>query len=210
MSEDRLWYKKHGLWFRESKFWEESKYGFAPEGLGDVIFNTCDRLMQQILDESDRPWQIGALTISSLCLINRLRWPEWVNRPADRIAKNWWDWTWSRILYQLGINKMVKYRYQKDITRDPFIMFYCCSLTYNLPGHLNIRMPWYLWRPTVHNWYKYLVTKDEKYLRKYERWELLQGKLFGYKDYTYYLAINMANAAGSNKVTDYLLKIKDL
>ena len=69
--------EKEGYFYRGPvKSWQIDKYGFAPRGMGDLIYNT----MRKIIDESERgSWAYIALSECFWLLIDGKRWPDSMN-----------------------------------------------------------------------------------------------------------------------------------
>ena len=182
-------YKSHGVILEKSKDWEEPKYGFRPEGIGDCI----GRSVKVGLAHND-------YTMVRLCLDliqERKRWPdelEPVNGAENRI-----DYWISKIKYKLKIpsswyefsaygdampvKKVTqKYRPQKSITRDPYIGVICAIELmpyFPLDTIKRIKIPWYLYLNAIdlYHWKKYLETGLDRHKRKYEWWALVNLKL---------------------------------
>lgn len=199
MIEVRLWYRDGLFWRRESKHWERDFYGFDVDGLGDLIFNTCSR----IIDTKEiTTWSEQALMECGCLLEDRKRWPDYFH-PGEHSANNWFQWKWSMLLYKLEIRRNHMYRPQNNMTRDPYIAFYAA-----IEMHPNVfscvKIPWWLYRPSVFAWRKYLLKgyKWSLFIHKAGRW--ING-LFPQKEYvirlTEYMdkAIKMKQDGGINQ-----------
>jgi len=144
-------------WFKDGFFWRHPESGNA----GDLIFNTMYKIMQDG-DYSD--WAYSALTACADLLRSGKRWPDRLTR--DDTAKNWLQWKWDML------RKNRRYsRPQQVLTRDPFIAVYAAAFKMNRWQLIEVvTVPWYLYRPTLWNWRKYIMSGDIKYLRRYRFW----------------------------------------
>ena len=143
-------FEKEGNFYRgPNKAWELRKYGFYPQGLGDLIYNT----LRKILEERDKsPWAYEAYYECRELLRAGKRWPDYLvdNKGIDRlIAKNRLD----------NILNPSKYRWQKGMTRDPWVMFYCCSIHLDMPSDLEYKPQWWLYRPKLWSFRRALIGK---------------------------------------------------
>jgi len=146
-------YEKYGVILARSEPWQIEKYGFPPEGLGDCIFRTALTAIAH--------YDHKLLDKCVSLLQERKRWPDLLDPPRRPIRQG--------------------YRRKNRMTRDPFIMTFCAMylLTEGSTSHMRkLRVPWYINRPYLKNWVRYLLTtcdryqshKDcEKYLIRYER-----------------------------------------
>jgi hypothetical protein len=150
-------YKVGFFWADKSPGWEIRDYGLAVEGKGDLIFNTCDKIIRDA-DNSD--WAYAALDNCAYLLNTRKRWPERMNQSID--AKNRIDCIWSKLMRKLGVNPTHKYRWVTGMTRDPYIAFYaCCVFLGNYEYIEGVTMPYYNYRRTTWRWRKLLI-KDNR------------------------------------------------
>ena len=172
-----------GDWFRDGPFWrkfghawEEDRYGIYVHGLGDLIYNT----LKKILDDDDRSeWAYAALAACKELLLDRKRWPDRMNQGIE--SRNRYFWLVNRFLYWLKIVKTIKYRPQSHMTRDPFIAFYAACFHMNRWAYIEeVTTPWYLYRATTWSWRDFLITGDPKSLKKYLR---VSGRALSNKDY---------------------------
>lgn len=153
---------KEGAFYRGiPKEWEMELYGFYPRGLGDLIYNT----LRKILEDNDlSAWALDSYEVCEKLLEHGLRWPTNLTYElSDRIARNRIDWEWSKLLYKLGVQKTVKYRHQRSMTRDPWILYYCCTIHFNKPIQLCRFPQWWLYRPKIWEWIKALQGKNNCY-----------------------------------------------
>ena len=101
-------------------------------GNGDLLFNLC-RMIIETNDHSE--WANEALSEVYYCLETRIRWP-------DDMAK-----------YVTTTNHK-----QTDITRDPYILFYCACIHAKTRVWIEwIKPPCNLYRPKMWAWRRYLI-----------------------------------------------------
>jgi len=157
-------------------------------GNGDLLFNTC-RVIIETKDNSD--WAYRSLIECIDCLDKRKRWPNYMSPMITTTNHT-----------------------QKQMSRDPYIMAYCCAVWLGVDVYVAI--PLHLYRPSVWSWRRYLITGKGK--RMYEFWEVLSIKLSfhvrkwkfyrGMPEYARVLSRYMAEAAGSERVINLLNKKK--
>ena len=145
------WYKEGYFWRKKGPEWEEQIYGYPISGKGDLIFNTCAKIID---DRDTSDWAKLAELLCWECLYNGKRWPDDMNHYFD--AVNWFQWRWSQLLYKLKIRKTVMYRPQNNMTRDPFIAWMTLSVIFD--EIIVMKIPWYLFRPSIWIWRRYLIT----------------------------------------------------
>ena len=162
-------YKDGCFWRKPGPEWEKDLYGEAVNGKGDLIFNTCAK----IIDDGNRSeWADDAIIECGCLLEEGKRWPTRMNGMND--SENRMQWILSKIKYKLKIKSYwivpdheegyiakkiltVLYRPQNDLTRDPFIAFFTAvTLRDNIISTITI--PWYLFNPGVWTWRRYLIT----------------------------------------------------
>ena len=161
----REWYQHKGLWRNVSPEWEYEQYGFYPEGLSDIIFNTCNKIIE---DDDESDWAYDALCICMDLLMDGKRWP---NPNPEQAAKTRLEHRWSRLLFRLG-KKTVKYRPQHSETRDGYIAWATLCVKLNATELIeDVVPPWYLYTPSFWNWWKYLITGKSKHKFGYVIWE---------------------------------------
>jgi len=178
--------------------WEYKKYGFSPDGLGDLIY----RMGYYALVTGD----VDVIKACIKLLNERARWPYGLH--PDNSAKNRIVWWWSRLLYNLKIKDTVKYRPRKDITRDPYITVICAIFWHQYEMIRDINIPYRISRPSMRNWKKYLETRDSKYKDRYEFWAKLSidiSSAFKFPAFVKSLNALMAFTAQSNEVKAHLL-----
>jgi hypothetical protein len=96
-------------------------YMMKGAGNGDVILNTCS----EIVDNKDKSeWAKKSILECATLLMDRKRWPDrmiWEGREA----KGWIRYYWSKMWKYVGVIDHHLRRPQKDVTRDPYVVFYC-------------------------------------------------------------------------------------
>jgi len=152
------WYKDGFFWRKPSPQWEIANYGVAVDGKGDLIFNTCTKIIE---DKEDSWWTHEAIWSCMMLLEERERWPDRMNQLID--ATNWFQWKWSQLLWKLNIRKAVMYRPQKNMTRDGYIAYFTCRVMfkYNSVFIESLKIPWYLYRPHIWAWRKLLIKPNK-------------------------------------------------
>jgi len=162
----RDWYiKENGLYWDAEKNWQKEQYGFYPRGLFDVIYNT----MRKIIEDGDHSeWAHSAIDTCSTLLQSGIRYP--VSYIPDNMAKNRLDLAWNKLMHAEGKNQ--KYGPICKLTRDPYIyLFTACAIMDREEVIVSMTIPWYLYRPLVWQWHKYLKNPTLKNLKHYERME---------------------------------------
>ena len=171
-------------WLDFCRAWDMRIYGGEPHGKGDLGFNTCD----QIIRDKDRsPWAHDATFACQDLLFCGARWPRSMNQDIDAKSRLRWRWSaaWKRIVRdkkghlnkfgrwceKIGLPIYVKYRFRGRLTRDPYTAFYAACLDLGHPELIPDTPPvWYVYNPAFWSWYRYLCTKEEKYLKRYLFW----------------------------------------
>ena len=180
--------------------WERRKYGFEVDGLGDLIYR-----MGYYALVTGEPEVIKAC----IKLLNeRKRWPSLLH--PKNSANNKLSWWVSRLLYSLKITKTVKYRLQKDPTRDPYITISCAVFWHQFEMIQDLKIPGRINRPALRNWKKYLETRDSKYKDRYELWAKLSidiSSVFGFPAFVKSLNAWMAFVAQSDEIKAHLLPL---
>ena len=172
-------FRKAGVILEESPAWEIEQRGIATDGKGDCIFRTAHFAMTR--DD------LGLFLSCADLLLFRRRWPKELDDPRGRKYEH-------RKIQGLG-----------SMTRDPYIMFYsACVMLKNIWWIEQIRPPWYIWRPHLTAWRRYLITGSQKHKRRYEFWMKLSLSLFTPPAYAIYLDAWMAWIADSEKVQEHL------
>ncbi len=115
-------------------------------GPGDVFYNTLSRIID-MEDKSD--WAHHALRYIAYHLMQWERWPDWMNDDKDaktRIGYYLGRWL-NKILRKFGISRTFPERPQHDMTRDPYIAFYCAAVWLEEEHYIEkVKPPWYNWR----------------------------------------------------------------
>jgi len=165
----REWYQYKNYWLRESKKGEKDRYGFAPEGLGDLIFNT----MTEIIKRKDKSkWAYDSLVDCACLLLTNRRWPdEFQEKYKQFIAKTKIGHKISKRLFKLGIRSTMKYRSQSSMTRDPFIAFYTVCVFLDRKQFIEaVPMPWGNYSPEIWRWRKRLIKDNRAEYKRRLRW----------------------------------------
>ena len=127
--------------------WEYEKYGLVllPDGttIWDGLGDGIGRSALGFIAYGD--WDMADYSVN--CLISKQRWyPE--DTPKSVPGKK-------------------RFRSIKSLTLDPYIM---TSVAHVLNGvNHTLQPPWWVNRAWFRNWCKYIETREEKYLHKYER-----------------------------------------
>jgi len=115
-------------------------------GEGDLLYNTC-RMIIETNDTSEWAWK--ALSEVFYCLEMRIRWPDYMDE------------------YITATNKK-----QKDVSRDPYLLFYCACLHLGCRIWINwLKPPMKLYRPKMWSWRRYLINQTKTNLRIYKFWK---------------------------------------
>lgn len=145
-------------WRGKPQSWKKEIWGFDPRGLGDVWYIT---LRMIILTNDKSIWAERALLNMLSHMMGGKRWPDEYNN--EHMARNWFEFKWTGWLYKLGLRNTRKYRSQKSMTRDPWIMLYSCAIHLGIDPK-TIRFPqWWLYRPKVWQWIRALKGKPNIY-----------------------------------------------
>ena len=129
--------KKKNGWYRSpKKDWELEKYGFYPEGLGDLIFNNLYKI---VAEEDHSEWAQKVFDKCVLLLIQGKRWPDEMNPPVVEGKK--------------------PYRSQFSMTRDPWFVFYAACIHFDRREYIYLKPPSRLYRPELWELRKALLGK---------------------------------------------------
>ena len=187
-------YEKYGVLLSPSKDWEYGNYGFDVQGIGDCI----SRTMNHARENSD----IKLIGNCTALLKHHKRWPDEFNN--DRIAKNKPREWWSKLLQKLYIQKYCLYRPQGNMSRDPYNHYYAACYSMNLMWLIKyIKPPWWLYRPSLWSWRRYLITGRHK--KRYETIAII-SLWIGMPEYARNQERIKAEVAGSERVLNYLNK----
>lgn len=132
---------KDGLFYRsKSPQWEIDLYGFAPNGLGDLIYNT----LRMIIETNDKSqFALDSFILCYDILDMGKRWPDYLNPPV--------------------IDGKKPYRSQTSMTIDPWIAFYACAVYLGEEWLIKTKPPFKLYRPEVWAWRRALLNKRNWY-----------------------------------------------
>ena len=125
-------------WYKQGYFWRR-KTSDGSDGKGDLIYNTCTKILQ---DEDMSTWALWAFCYCGVLLKDGKRWPDSLNEGDD--AESWLE----RIIHQ-RINKLfnkqiLPFRYQRRMTRDPYIAFYALAIFLDKPMFIEqTPIKWY-------------------------------------------------------------------
>ncbi|MFH0757354.1 MAG: hypothetical protein V2B15_08715 [Bacteroidota bacterium] len=188
-----------GVLLRPSKPWQIKVFGFPPEAMGDCLF---------LMGETMNPDYL--YTILTL-LKHRKRWPDVLQiLHQDHIAKNRLEKWWSRLWWELSRDEKGEsdqtrlYGPQTAMSRDPFMAYFASCVHNNRRDMIEkLTIPWYLYRPNVWTWRRYLITLDEKDLKRYLFWEKLLIKS-SRREYAANLVRIRANAAGVPEILELM------
>lgn len=118
---------KENGWYRgPEKDWEYDLYGFYPKGLGDLIYNTLRKIIE---DGDTSEWAQEAFDRCAVLLIQGKRWP-------DRLDP-------------LRVKGKKRYRSQNRMTRDPWVLFYAACIHLDRREYIYLKPQWWLWRPNL-------------------------------------------------------------
>jgi len=159
-------FHKDGYFYRRpDPDWAIKLRGEDTKDKGDLIFNT----LKKIVDDGDTSeWAYCSLLNSFDLLMQGKRWPDRMNQDCD--AKTKIGWRIDQLLIWLYLKRKHKFRHQKSITRDPWIMAYVCAYKLNRFQFFDIKPQWWLYRPGVWAWMKYLRKQDRRHLEWYFFW----------------------------------------
>lgn len=171
-----------GEWYKdENDFYWRRKNVDGSNGMGDLIFNT----MGKILYEGDTSrWAFNAWLACKILLMNRERWPDYMNDHPS-VAKTRLSYYRARahiflkkFLRALKLTRLENWitphwynfphRYQKKMTRDPYIAYYgVCAMFRRFQSVGNAKPPFFTGRPDFAMWRRYLITGKGYYLNLY-------------------------------------------
>lgn len=148
----KKWERLKQPWSEVEREWDLG-WCWGPGGNGDLLYNTARALIEEdeiYLEDHD------ALVDIFNCLSERKRWPDDV-----------YDWVTTTN------------HKQTDLTKDPWIMAYCCAVYLKRYDIINLNPPptrpikavskkWRMWSfflPWEHAWYKELIGQSKWYSR---------------------------------------------
>ena len=151
-------YFKEGYFYRrKSEQWEYDDWGFYPNGIGDLIYNT----LRVIIETDDKSmWAINSFSLCASLLRDGKRWPDSMNDEPTDI-----------------------YRSQFSMTRDPWILMYACAIHLGFDSFIKDKIPLRLYSPKTWAWRRDLLGKWNLY--KLWKWLLPPKKQF-VKDLHYF------------------------
>jgi hypothetical protein len=135
--------------------WVMEYYGFRTNGKGDLISNTCMKIIQG--EKSD----VGLIRLEACkrLLLKERRWPVRMDDPAD--SRNRLDCWKEKFMYKIGKREYRPYRWPNGMTRDPYIYFYAACVMFGKYDWIEeVKMPFYIWRPGIWAWRKTLYRRN--------------------------------------------------
>ena len=151
--------KDKGFYRGPKKEWEYEMYGFYPRGLGDLIYNTLRKIIE---DDDKSPWAYAAFDKCTVLLIQGKRWPDEL---SPEIVNHFSILRWAtKNMYKWGWIKRALPRTQRSMTRDPWIMYYAACIHLNKRDFIYLLPQWKLYRPLLWNLRKALIGEKNNYL----------------------------------------------
>ena len=166
------WYKDGYFWRHNDPPWAVEVRGEDSRSKGDVIFNTLKRIID-LEDRSD--WAYLSLMSCRGLLIEGKRWPDAFNQEGD--CKGWICFYIQKIRKALKF-KTWRHGHQKCMSRDPWIMFFVASYKMNRFDNFDLKPQWWIWRPNVWRWMRYLRTGDPRYKRRYLKYLVPNKRIY--------------------------------
>ena len=178
---------KIGDWYLGPvKGWQTQLHGFEMRsGVGDLISNN----MKRIRVAGDRStWAYECLGVCFDLLKADKRWPDDINDQIPSVLQcksraetflykfkfHFFKWV-NKGRVKRGKDKkqiFCKYRWQGDMTRDPYIQALATTVELDKLDLINeVSMPWYLYKPTTWRWHRYLKRPTKWRYRRWERAE---------------------------------------
>lgn len=151
------YYRDGYYWRKKSEPWEIEFWGFQVDSLGDIIYETCRKIIE---DEDQTPWAIISFALCEDLLRNGKRWPDRMEEEVPRKQK-WRSWPIIRLIY-FG-HRPGDYRTQQSITRDPWTLLYACAVHLGMDPKELPRPQWWIYRPTFGSWIRKLKGKWNLY-----------------------------------------------
>jgi len=149
-------------WYRDGVYWRDSPgdwvldyYGSSSEGKGDLISNT----MMMIIHLGDQSYDaLAALAACKELLLAHKRWEDRMNHRND--SRNRVDNWVKKFLWKVKLRLYSPFRWQHGMTRDPYVFFFAACV---MLGHeeliKEVRIPWYIFRPSTMAWRHSLIRK---------------------------------------------------
>lgn len=165
LNPEEHWYED-GIFIRApSPAWVKKERGFNDDSMGDLGSENARWAM--IENNYERLFACMDL------LLKGERWPNRMNEGfEEHISKNRLDCWWAKFLHWWDpwLHPFIKYRWQNGMTRDPFKNFYFAAVVMGKPEMIEDVPPvWYCWRPSLHAWRMFMITKEERWKRRWER-----------------------------------------
>jgi len=166
-----FYFRLMGVILHPAKSWSVQLYHGDQYGKGDCLFLTF--IVAIITGDRD-------LLRNGIYLLNeRKRWPDGLSRNVDapnlfieyvdKILTRYNRWA-SRKDWRPIIPWRKRYRCQRGMTRDPFVMGLIAWLILDGKGKCPIKVPWYIMRPDFYLFVRWVQTRRGKYKRRYERY----------------------------------------
>jgi hypothetical protein len=183
------WYPDGLYWRDVADDWQIRVYGAKSNGKGDLISNTC---MKIIFHNNKTPWAYKSLDAMKELLMDRRRWPERMDHENDAccLPAKWWN-SIAWFLTSGGIQK--KFRPVGGMTRDLYIFFYALCIFLDRKEYIaEVKPVWYNWRPSTWAWRKTLIRRnrwnDFWYRKKKAHKHFYVTRLREFKEYAYHNA----------------------
>jgi len=180
--------KKDRGWYRGPvKDWEVSMFGFAPKGLGDLIYNTLRKIIE---DDDKSEWAEEAFDKCAVLLLQNKRWPDALDpkNSCNNIASSLYYKLKFKLVKQFASKDIgsykFKFRSQNDMTRDPWVLFYAVCIHLDKREFIDLKPPWRLYFTGSILWElrKALVGKKNNYLLLRKVNDFIH-KIFARKDF---------------------------
>jgi hypothetical protein len=184
-------------WSSKDRYWWYG-WSFGPGGNGDLLYNTARKIIEEDIDDSDND---GILENIFACLQSGKRWPDYVQEDITTTNHK-----------------------QTDLTKDPWIMAYCCAVyldrwdlikdnpppRFSRKSMLNLLQnkwaKWSFFLPNEYAWYKELAGEKNRYSRFWRRFT----PYFILPAHTYVLYGFMDKAWKKAKQRQALIKLTNL
>ena len=192
-------------WYPDGYFWRKVNDD-GSDGMGDLEFNSDD---YDIRKWNTSNWAQDAVKERMNLLQDCKRWPDrmndhpsvvntWIGRVIGR-SRNWLRHKFYKLSGKY-IGKRQPFRYQKRMTRDPYTSWATNAIRlYKQDLIKEVKLPWYIYRPSFWAWWNYLKTKDEKYLRRYRFWR----KTWFKSDKPFVIRLNEIREIGIDLILKY-------
>lgn len=149
------WYLNGLFWRDVDGEWVVRERGEKTNGKGDLISNTC---MKIIFHENKTKWAYASLEACKELLLAERRWPERMDQDCD--SKSRLDKWGKMTLWFFDIREFKPYRWPNNMTRDPYIFFYCACIFLGKEEYIEeVKPPRYVWSLGFFDWRKSLFTE---------------------------------------------------